>query len=212
MSFPIKGPCYETQAFGLTAYARSVAGQKAYKAFGGIHPGIDLGTGGVNAPAIALFPAKVVRASADGGWGNHVELLPSDGWTRQYAHLKTINVKVGDFVEMGEEIGRVGTTGVSSGIHLHYGVRKRKPLGGFVYRDPTDDFLEKPPEPKWPAGRLIKATNDPRVYAFSGKMKFHIPDWETKTFLFGPGGGDIEVVEADIVSKIPEGSPFPSLK
>ena len=142
---PIKGKCYQTQGYGLTEYARSPEGKKAYKNFpGGIHPGLDFGTAGINLPAIATVPGKVVRASMDGGWGNHVEIQGADGWRRQYAHLQSISVKEGEMVEAGQEVGKVGNTGASTGTHLHWGHRKSKLMGGWEYRDPSSDLALSP--------------------------------------------------------------------
>jgi hypothetical protein len=63
-----------------------------------------------------------------------------------------------------------------------------------------------------PTKKLIKGRKEPEVYVFNGRTKFHIPDWETLMFLFGGESGMIEEVEGDIISKIPTGSPLPSLK
>ena len=208
---PITGKCYITQGYGATDFARSVFGQKAYKNFGGIHPGIDWGTGGINAPTVSTIAGKIVRASMDGGWGNHVEIQGSDGWNRQYGHLQSISVKIGDTVIPGQEIGKVGTTGASTGIHLHYGNRRRKMFGGWEYRDPSNDFQDMPVA-VMPTSKLIKQNGESGVYVFNGKAKFGIPDWPTKVFLFGDGDDNIEEVEADILTKIPTLGFFPSLK
>ena len=86
------------------------------------HTGIDIE---------ALAGAKV-RATADGvvdfaGWygeyGNTVILKHSSGYTTLYAHLSKIEVKPGQEVKAGQVLGRVGSTGRSTGPHLHYEVR-----------------------------------------------------------------------------------------
>lgn len=211
MPFPIRGHCYITQEFGATSFAKSAFGKKLYKNFGGIHPGIDLGTGGINLPIVSLIDGKVVRASLDGGWGNHVEVEGKDGWRRQYGHLSFINVKVGDKVVVGQELGKVGNTGSSTATHLHYANRKSK-LVGWEYRDPSIDFKEVPQQPIMPKGKLIKSTFpfEKSVFVYNGKVKFPIPDWPTKVFLFGDLG--IEGVEPDILDKIPTGPLIPSLQ
>jgi hypothetical protein len=57
-------------------------------------------------------------------FGNHIEVLHADGYTSRYAHLKkhSIRVGVGDFVECGEKLGEMGSSGNSLGPHLHYEV------------------------------------------------------------------------------------------
>lgn len=205
---PIIGKCYITQGYGVTDFAK--ANPSIYKSFGGIHPGVDFGTHGITLECIALVPGKTVYAGLNGGWGNCVEILGADGWRRQYAHLSSIKVAKGDVVAPGDVIGRVGTTGQSTGIHLHYGNRRWKVLGGWEYRNPSGDFEDAPIDsPKLPTGKLIKG-NSPEVYAFNGKQKFYIPDMETLKFLFPTS--KIQDVTEDIVSKIPNGGSIPSMK
>lgn len=211
---PIIGKSYSTQQYGLTPYAQSSAGRIAYKNFpGGIHPGVDFGTGGITAECIALVEGTIVRASLDGGWGNHVELQGADGWRRQYAHLSSIKVPVGAQVKPGDVLGRVGTTGASTGIHLHYGNRRRTLMMTWEYRDPSADFEDKkPPTAPKITSRLIKG-NGPAlttIYVYNGKGKFRVPDIETLRFLFGAEA--YELVDNDVLTKIPEGLSLPSLK
>ena len=205
---PIIGKCYVTQGYGKTAFAKS--NPSIYKNFGGIHPGVDFGTHGLPLEAIALVPGKIVYAAPNTGWGNYVEILGEDGWRRQYAHLSSIKVPKGAVVKPGDVIGRVGTTGQSTGVHLHYGNRRLKTFGGWEYRDPSNDFLDTVlVEQKLPTGKLIKGES-PEVYAFNGKSKFYIPDMDTLRFLFPTS--KIQDVQEDIFSKIPNGGSIPSMK
>lgn len=210
MSHPIIGKSYVTQEYGSTPFARSVTGQRLYKNFGGIHPGTDFGTSGVNAEVVATVPGEIVRATLDGGWGQHIELRGDDGWNRQYAHLSAIFVPFGDIVKEGEILGRVGTTGASTGIHLHFGHRRRKTLGGWEYRDPSVDLKTVPETFLEPSKRLIKAKGFPQIYVWNKRSKYLVPDWETFVFLFGTEV--FEELENDIVSKLPEGMAIPSMK
>lgn len=204
---PIIGDCYITQGYGKTAFAQS--NPAIYKSFGGIHPGIDFGTHGKTLEVVALIPGKVTRASLNGGWGMQVDILGEDGWTRQYAHLSSIKVPVGIIVQPGDVLGRVGTTGTSTGIHLHYGNRKLG-LTGWQYRDPSDDFKEaKTPEMPLSTNKLIKGLSD-AIYAFNGHAKFHIPDLETMRFLFPTS--KVHQIGEDVISKIPNGGSIPSMK
>ena len=91
----------------------------------GFHPGVDLpaprGT-----PIGAAAPGRVIFASLDrGGYGNLLEIAHGYGVVSMYAHLSSFSVRVGQQVATGTRIGRVGSTGESSGPHLHFEVRVR---------------------------------------------------------------------------------------
>jgi murein DD-endopeptidase MepM/ murein hydrolase activator NlpD len=89
------------------------------------HTGLDY-PAGVGTPVVAAASGRVVFAGfSAGGWGNLV-ILAHGGVTRTlYAHLSRVNVRVGQMVTAGRQIGRVGSTGNSSGPHLHFEVRLR---------------------------------------------------------------------------------------
>jgi murein DD-endopeptidase MepM/ murein hydrolase activator NlpD len=163
-------------------------------------------------PVVATVAGKIVRANKDGGWGNHIELQGEDGWNRQYAHLSAMNVVVGQQVRPGDVLGKVGTTGSSSAIHLHYGNRRRSTFGSWEYRNPSTDFKDLPKTSPLPTGKLIKSDekDERAVYIYNGRAKFPIPDWETFIFLFGKAA-KIEEVSGDVLSKIPTGEFIPSL-
>jgi murein DD-endopeptidase MepM/ murein hydrolase activator NlpD len=86
------------------------------------HAGIDL-----PAPAgtavTASAAGKVTWAAPRGSWGNLVTVDHGRGVRTMYAHLATIDVKVGDWVAGGTVLGRVGSTGDATGPHLHFEVR-----------------------------------------------------------------------------------------
>ena len=210
MPLPIKENHYLTQGYGLTPFARSATGQRIYKNFpNGIHPGLDFGTKGINHAVLSTCAGKVVASGLDGGWGIMVEVEGTDGWRRQYAHLQYTTVEKGEFVDVGAMLGRVGTTGASTGIHLHYGHRRRSSWK-WEYRDPSFE-LEKVEEPVRITKKLIKSPTSSAVYIYTGRYKYPIPDWETKVFLFGNGSSDIEEIEQDRLEKIPLGTIIPSL-
>lgn len=71
----------------------------------------------------AAAPGKVVTAEYSGGYGNMVEIEHANGLSTRYAHMSAISASVGQVVTTGTVIGRVGTTGRSTGPHLHYEVR-----------------------------------------------------------------------------------------
>lgn len=87
------------------------------------HPGIDFrGQRGDEAKCTAN--GKVVFAGWYGGYGNCVRIEHKNDFETLYGHLSKITVKVGENVTAGEKIGEVGSTGHSTGTHLHYEVRK----------------------------------------------------------------------------------------
>ncbi|HZL40703.1 MAG TPA: M23 family metallopeptidase [Pseudolabrys sp.] len=87
-----------------------------------IHTGIDL-RGETGEPAHATAAGKVTIAGREGGYGNMVEINHGNGLATRYGHLSEIDVKVGQFVRIGEVIGKIGSTGRSTGPHLHYETR-----------------------------------------------------------------------------------------
>ncbi|MEV6414448.1 M23 family metallopeptidase [Kribbella sp. NPDC051718] len=78
-------------------------------------PGGDLGS-----PVLATAAGTVVSAGVNGGYGNEVVLSHGSGWSSRVAHLSAINVSVGQQVDAGQNLGLVGSTGNSTGPHLHY--------------------------------------------------------------------------------------------
>ena len=87
-----------------------------------IHTGIDL-RGATGEPVRATADGKVAIASWQGGYGNMVEIDHGNGLASRYGHLSQIDVKIGQSVRVGETIGRIGSTGRSTGPHLHYETR-----------------------------------------------------------------------------------------
>lgn len=92
------------------------------------HPGIDFqGRRGDEVKCTAS--GKVVFAGWAGGYGNCVRIQHINDLETLYGHLSKIDVKVGQKVTVGDDIGKVGSTGHSTGTHLHYEVRKNgKPI------------------------------------------------------------------------------------
>jgi murein DD-endopeptidase MepM/ murein hydrolase activator NlpD len=86
------------------------------------HTGVDF-RDAPGAPVFATAPGKVVAAGSNGGYGLMVEIDHGNGITTRYAHLSTIIVQEGQSVPAKKVIGRVGSTGRSTGPHLHYEVR-----------------------------------------------------------------------------------------
>jgi murein DD-endopeptidase MepM/ murein hydrolase activator NlpD len=67
---------------------------------------------------------RVSRAGYNSGFGRVVEVSHPNGWVSQYAHLSKINVHMGQHVRQKQTVGLVGMTGLATGPHLHYGLRK----------------------------------------------------------------------------------------
>jgi murein DD-endopeptidase MepM/ murein hydrolase activator NlpD len=85
------------------------------------HGGIDMGAGW-NAPIVAAGPGKVIFAGSKSGYGRVVDVDHGGGFVSRYAHLKRIVAKKGQDVVIGDELGKMGSTGRSTGPHLHYEV------------------------------------------------------------------------------------------
>ena len=88
-----------------------------------LHAGIDF-RASTGTEVRATGAGTVVVAGRNGGYGNMVEIDHGDGLTTRYAHLSQVLVKVGDHVETDGPVGLSGTTGRSTGPHLHYEVRR----------------------------------------------------------------------------------------
>jgi murein DD-endopeptidase MepM/ murein hydrolase activator NlpD len=90
------------------------------------HPAIDIG-GQEGNPVYAVDNGVVVYAGfSDLGYGNMVMIDHGDGWQSLYAHLSAVNVSCGQSLYQGAVIGAVGSTGNSSGPHLHFELRSDK--------------------------------------------------------------------------------------
>lgn len=99
-----------------------------------MHTGVDW-AGSQGTPIHATAAGTVTRAGRDsGGYGNLVVVQHDFGVETYYAHLHTIAVSVGQRVSRGERIGGMGTTGRSTGVHLHYEIRVGgRPINPMTY-------------------------------------------------------------------------------
>lgn len=111
------------------------------------HKGVDLAAPS-GTPIRAVADGVVTRAGWAGGHGNHVELRHDGGVVTGYSHLSSIGVKVGQKVGQGDYVGRVGSTGLSTGPHLHYEYRvngvHKDPMKAIIPTDRSLDPSEKP--------------------------------------------------------------------
>lgn len=113
--WPVEG--YLTSSFGRRA--------SPFGAGSDFHKGIDIANK-VGTPIVTPAKGRITSAGWEGGYGNCIVINHGNDLSTRYAHMQNIHVKVGDTVERGDLIGTVGSTGRSTGPHLHYEVR----LGG----------------------------------------------------------------------------------
>ena len=100
--------------------------------FARFHRGIDFGAH-YGAPIVAAADGQVTRAGWAGGYGQQVRLVHAGGMGTSYSHMSRIVAAPGSFVRQGQLIGYVGSSGLSTGPHLHYEVYRNgaavNPLG-----------------------------------------------------------------------------------
>lgn len=107
---------------------------KQYK----LHTGVDIAGSGCNGdPVVAAAAGTVIKATWSNSYGNYVIIDHGGGITTLYAHSSKLVVKAGDKVRAGQEIMKVGTTGYSTGPHLHFEVR----ING-KYQDPLNGWIK----------------------------------------------------------------------
>ncbi|WP_024509778.1 M23 family metallopeptidase [Bradyrhizobium sp. ARR65] len=122
-----------TRTLSLVPYRKPVIGEVEFTSGFGVrvdpflgrpamHTGLDF-RAQMGDPVRATANGKVVSAGWAGGYGRMVEIDHGNGLSTRYGHLSEINVKVGQYVKIGEVIGEVGSTGRSTGPHLHYETR-----------------------------------------------------------------------------------------
>lgn len=128
MMFPLSIPAVITSAFGWRIHP--IFGESRF------HPGTDIGAD-QGTPVLAAFAGKVEVADFMGGYGLTVVLRHNkDTEETLYGHLSELFVKPGETVKQGEVIGRVGSTGNSTGPHLHFEFRQQSSDGSWVTMDP----------------------------------------------------------------------------
>ncbi len=128
---PISGKLEVTSEFGLR---RNPFGGSRFE----MHNGIDF-RGPTGTPIYATADGIVVKAERSGGYGKHVVIDHGYSYETVYAHLSAIDVQAGDRVKRGDLIGALGSTGRSTGPHLHYEVHLNgKPVNPRSYLDLED--------------------------------------------------------------------------
>ncbi|WP_246087266.1 M23 family metallopeptidase [Sphingorhabdus contaminans] len=89
---------------------------------GAMHNGLDF-KGPIGTPILAAADGRITFAGSQGGYGNTIEITHANGLVTRYAHLSGFNVRHGQKVARGAQIARMGSTGRSTGSHLHFEVR-----------------------------------------------------------------------------------------
>jgi murein DD-endopeptidase MepM/ murein hydrolase activator NlpD len=87
-----------------------------------MHTGLDF-RAEIGDPVLVTANGTVTAAGWSGGYGKMVEVDHGNGFATRYGHMSEIDVKVGQQVKLGQSLGKVGTTGRSTGPHLHYETR-----------------------------------------------------------------------------------------
>src|SRR5262249_20019898 len=111
---PLAGEMDFTSGFGvrMDPFIRSLA----------MHTGLDM-RANTGDPVRATAAGKVVSTGWSGGYGKMVEIDHGNGLSTRYGHLSAIDVAEGQSIRIGQVVGRVGSTGRSTGPHLHYETR-----------------------------------------------------------------------------------------
>lgn len=117
MTWPLPGYYIITSPFGNRLHPVL----KVYK----LHTGVDIAGSGCNGKdVVAANSGTVIKAEYNTGYGNYVIIDHGGGITTLYGHSSKLLVKKGDYVTKGQAIMKVGTTGYSTGPHLHFEVRE----------------------------------------------------------------------------------------
>jgi murein DD-endopeptidase MepM/ murein hydrolase activator NlpD len=121
------------RTMALVPYRKPVVGEVEFTSGFGVrsdpflgrpamHTGLDF-RAATGDPIRATANGRVTQAAYSGGYGKMVELDHGNGLATRYGHMSEIHVKVGDVIKIGQVIGLVGSTGRSTGSHLHYETR-----------------------------------------------------------------------------------------
>ncbi len=115
LAIPVSGSYRNTSGFGYRRDPKS-GGKR-------LHKGHDM-AGRLGTPVVASGDGVVTFAARQSGYGRLIKIRHAQGIETYYAHLNRIHVKAGQRVSRGERIGDMGNSGRSTGVHLHYEIRK----------------------------------------------------------------------------------------
>ena len=109
---------------------------------GAMHSGLDF-KGPIGTPILAAADGTVTSVGWQGGYGKTIEITHANGLVTRYAHLSSFDVNVGQKVERGVKIGGMGSTGRSTGPHLHFEVRLNgQAINPMKFLEANPDVLE----------------------------------------------------------------------
>jgi murein DD-endopeptidase MepM/ murein hydrolase activator NlpD len=114
MGLPVKG--YITDGFGMRRNPFNGEGREVHE---GVDVAVDFGT-----PVAATADGLVIHAGPYSGYGNLVIVYHTNGITTRYGHLSRLSVEQGQRVKRGDQVGHAGSTGRSTGPHVHYEIRE----------------------------------------------------------------------------------------
>ena len=104
--------------------------------WGKFHEGLDISGTGHGSPIYAINDGIVVASTYHSINGNYIIINHNNGYYSIYAHLAKLSVREGQIVTIGQKIGTMGSTGFSTGTHLHFGIYKGYPLRGGTTMNP----------------------------------------------------------------------------
>jgi len=140
-----------------------------------MHNGIDIAAPmGTNVYAVASGTVTVSSSGWNGGFGTYIRIDHGNGITTHYAHLSNRFVQAGQTVTQGQHIGAVGSTGVSTGPHLHFEIRRNgRPIDPETYL-PQLFRIETPRQPQRPeVGQSQPGGEVTRMLATFAYMAYH---------------------------------------
>jgi murein DD-endopeptidase MepM/ murein hydrolase activator NlpD len=143
LASPLKFQPVVTSAFSRSRFHPIL---REYRA----HLGVDY-RAPAGSPVIAVADGQVISAGIAGASGRLVHLRHSNGFESEYLHLSSIAVRTGQHVQQGELIGRVGSSGLATGPHLDYRLKKN---GAFI--NPVTAHRAMPPAEPVPPGEMTK--------------------------------------------------------
>jgi murein DD-endopeptidase MepM/ murein hydrolase activator NlpD len=126
--WPVSGYYSVTDVFGMRTHPTT----GVYK----LHTGVDIAGSGIRGkPILAANSGTVLKAGSHTAYGNYVVIDHGGGYSTLYAHAKSLNVSKGQKVNRGDVLGYVGSTGYSTGPHLHFEIMENG-----NYKDPLSYF------------------------------------------------------------------------
>jgi murein DD-endopeptidase MepM/ murein hydrolase activator NlpD len=128
--YPLSSPAPTTSSFGWRTHP--ITGSRRF------HSGVDIGAP-MGAPVVAAGSGTIISAGWVGGYGKAIVIQHNGVQQTLYGHLSEVFVQVGQRIEQGTVIGRVGSTGNSTGPHLHFEARVST-ADGWVAIDPGEDI------------------------------------------------------------------------